>query len=271
MPATKVVYSSKVGIGRPSNFDQGPGNLVAAQGIYEYSTTKKHRIGSRLQVGERIFRYALNSSVALRAGSIVSSPLLGGATTTVQVDLSLAVAAKAGDSRLYVAMDTTAQAADKFADGWVGVQDEVNADAHIFQIKTHPLIANSGTSSYIDLYDGVPADLAITSTELDLIANPYSGVIITPKSTTPACMTLGVAPIYLAGAYYFWLQTWGPAFVWNDDEVAVVCGMPACVSDNVDGAAELYEPGASGAFIGQGMLVASAVSEPVMIYLQIAA
>jgi hypothetical protein len=270
MGATKVVYSNKIGPQRPSGFDLTPGALVCGQGIYEYSSTQKARIGERLAVGNRVFRYAYNGGVALHGGYVVSSPLLGGAASTVQSDISLAVAAYAGDTRLFLAAATTAQPAGTFNDGWVGVQDETNADAHIFQIKNQPLLANSGTTSYIDLYDGIPADLAVTTTELDLCANPYKGVIVTPNGPTPACMTLGVAPLAVPINYYFWLQTWGPAFAWCAAENQPVAGMPVAVSDGNDGSVEIMDGVNTGAIIGQGMLVYSAVSEPVMIFLQLA-
>lgn len=212
MGATKVVYSTKIGPQRPSGFDHGPGALVAAQGIFETSSTLKARLGTRLQVGDRVFRYALAGAAAIIPGVFCQQALVGGATTTLQTTLALTVAATAGDSRIYINALTTAQAANLFADGWACIYDATLGGPTLYRVKGNSSLAVSGVTSYIELYDGIPAALT-TSSQVELIANPYKGVIILPSASTLTGPVMGVTPVYVAATYYFWLQTYGPCAI----------------------------------------------------------
>jgi len=192
----------------------GPGTLFTKQGIYEQSSTAKHRLGERLQVGERVFRYA-SAGEALAAGLLVQQAALSGADTTLQTACSVAVAASAGDTKVYINAVTTAQAANLFDDGWASIYDASATSMYTYRIKTNSALATSGTSSYIELYD--PLHIALTTSDkVDLTTNVYKSVIQSPATTSTGGM-LGVAPIAVTSGYYFWLQTWGPCAIFSND------------------------------------------------------
>ena len=211
MGATKITAITQKGRQIPSAFNYGPGAVVVAQGIYETSSTKLARLGERLQLGDRVFRYA-KSGAAILGGMLVQGPIKGGSDTTLQTTLPVTVAAAAGDSRIYVNALTTAQAADLYADGWASIFDATLAGPTLFRVKGNSALAVSGVTSYIDLYDATPVALT-TSSQIELITNPYNGCITLASATAITGMLLGVAPVYVASGYYFWLQTFGPCSV----------------------------------------------------------
>ena len=214
MPATKIknIYQNQVGTNRPLSQDFGPGAVMVGQGIYETSTTKKARLGERLQVGDRVFRYAYAGAAAILGGLLVQGPILGGSDTTLQTTRPLSVAAAAGDTRIFMNALTTAQVANLYVDGLASIFDATLSSALLFRVKGNSYLDTSGTSSYIELYDGVPTALT-TSSQVELITNPYNGVITLASATAITGMLLGVAPVYVAANRYFWLQTFGPVAV----------------------------------------------------------
>lgn len=201
---------------KPSAFNHGPGAITVGQGIYEQSSTSKCRLGTRLQVGDRVFRYALNGAAALKGGVVVQGATTGGATTTLQTTRAVAVAAKAGDRKIYTTALTTTQTAGTFDDGWVSIFDASETTAtYLYRIKTNSQLETSGTASYLELYD--PLHVALTtSDQLEIIANPYKGVVVAASATTLTGPILGVPPIGVTASYYFWLQTYGPCSVVSD-------------------------------------------------------
>lgn len=184
------------------------------QGIYEQSSTQEHKLGSRLQLGDRVFRYA-NAGETLTPAELVQQALYAGATTTLQNTSAVTVAASAGASRIYVNAVTTAQAANLFADGYAAVWDATTAGTSwLFKIKGNSALATSGTTSYVDIYDVLPVALT-TDDQVFLMTSPYKSLIQSAASATGAAM--GIVPVAVTSAYYFWLQTWGPAAVNPED------------------------------------------------------
>jgi hypothetical protein len=107
---------------------------------------------------------------------------------------------------------TTAQAANLFADGWAGFYDDESTDSYYtYKVKKNSALAATGTTGFITLYDETHIAFT-TSDKVLLTTNPFKSVVIADYST-PAGAALGIAPINVTAAYYFWLQTWGPAYV----------------------------------------------------------
>lgn len=198
---------------RPISQNFGAGAVFVQQGIYETSTTQKHRIGERLQLGNRTFRYA-SAGAALSAGFVAQQAPFGGATTTLQITCALTVAAAVGDTKIYVNALTTAQTANTFAEGWAAVWDATTAGvSYLYHIKSNSALATTGTSSYITIYDEVHIALA-TADQMNLITSPYKGVVVA-EATSATGSALGIAPVAVASGSYFWLQTYGPAAVYT--------------------------------------------------------
>jgi len=182
---------------------------VPTQGILDMSAVQNYPLGTRFaKYDGRVFRYA-KAGGTLVAGNLIQSATLGGATTTVQHDLTPAAAA-AGTYAVTAAIKTTEQPADTFKDGWMAVTDgdAANAMGDLYLIKSHPL---SATNIILTLHE--PLKRAITTdSRISLLGNIYKDVIQAPK-TTASGLAVGVCPTVVTDDYYFWLQTWGIANV----------------------------------------------------------
>src|SRR3990167_8084186 len=92
----------------------------------------------------------------------------------------------------------------------------------MYRIKSHP----AATSSVVTftLYD--PIKVAFTATtQIDVVHNPYNGVITWPATQTGA--PVGVAVIANTIDYFGWIQTGGVAAVLNTGGVAVGANVAA--------------------------------------------
>ena len=228
---------------RPLSRHFAAGSLMSKHGIYEEYQYAKHRLGERLDLGDRTFFYA-SAGEALNAGNTVEGALYGGAGSTLQTTLGITVAALAGDKRIYVNALTTEQTKNVFADGYVSVFDATTTGlSWLFRIKGNSTLATSGTSSFLELYDELPITLTITTDQLEVIGNMYKSV--KQGNTTQAGPLLGVAPITVQSGYFFWLQTYGPAAVYPG-VAAFVIDEYVGLSDTTAGAAETITGIASG-------------------------
>ncbi len=195
---------------------------MPAHDVYTESETQKHTLGMRLQLGDRVFRYA-SSGAALSQGFLLESATVGGAATTAQIDLAV-TAAVAGQTTLTVTTLTTAQTLNLFAEGYATVVSDTNAHGAgvAYRIKSHPVQTAAG-SLVITLYD--PIAKAITADcKVSLHTNLWKAVKHTAV-TTAVGMPVGVPLIDVTSAYYFWCQTWGPAAVLTHSNVIVDSAM----------------------------------------------
>jgi hypothetical protein len=180
--------------------------LVIQQGIFEESSTAKHKIGTRMQLADgRVFYYG-SAGEALGAGLVCASPN----TPSGQEDMTVAAAVAAGDYIISAANETTAITANLFDEGYL-VTRETGGVGQTLKIKKHTTATATGTPVFT-LYD--PCLVALTTaSEIDVMGNPFKGVTsAADEETNPA----GVPLIAVTDAYYAWLQTWGT--------VGVLCG-----------------------------------------------
>ena len=183
---------------------------VPAQGIYDISAVKNFPLGTRYSKNGRTYRYAKAGSVALVAGNLLQSALYGGSVGTYQHDLTPSAAAL-GAKEVSVTTVTDTLTKDLFADGILAVTDGGAAAAmgSLYDILSHP--AGAAGAIVFTLKDAL-AKAITTSSRITIIKNIYDGAIQAPV-TTPTGLAIGVAPVAVTAAYYFWLQTWGIANV----------------------------------------------------------
>lgn len=186
----------------PSNVTRIDPTIPIDQGIYEISTTKKCPVGTRIQVGDRVFRYAL------AAGTIPAGIVALGATAIASNCAGICTiktAATTGANVISVSVGT-AVTLDQYAEGYLMICDSASAGGgQTFKIKSHPAVATN-TSGNFTLYDTIPG--AIAAQSASLIPCLYSSVAV---GSAAAGMPAGVTPITVTSGSYFWLQTWGPA------------------------------------------------------------
>jgi hypothetical protein len=175
----------------------GFGLIKAAQGIYEESATAKAKLGTRVQVGDRVFYYAYAGGVALVAGKIVSQ-----AAVAAETNKTVEAAAAAGTYSVTV---TTVAAQLYLAEGYLCVNDAAG-EGLMYKIKNSAANATTATSTDITLYDPIVTALT-TSSEVTMLLNPYYDLDL---SATITDHIIGIPPIPVTANYYFWCQTWGP-------------------------------------------------------------
>ena len=184
-----------------------PPNLVK-QGIYEISSTQNNMLGSRLELGERTFRYGYAGGVALAAGKMCEGP----APSSDHLKCVLAAAAAVGDMRIKITLGgSTVAAANLYAEGWLNLDNGAAGAFQTYKIKGHAAIGAGGTG-YINLFD--PINVALTtSMYATLTVNPYRATVVAPAATPQAQVPVGVPLVAVTPNYYYWSQTGGPCGV----------------------------------------------------------
>ena len=195
--------------------------IPAIYGIDPFSTetVPQHQLGSLGFTSDgRKFRYAkVGSGAALVAGDTIQTPA---ETTGAQ---SRIVAAAAVGATSITTTDTLTAAANEFADGYIIVTGEASTGTgHAYRIKSHPAVTTAVCT--FQLYDKVEVALTAT-TQVDIVANPYNGVIQWPATQTGSA--IGVAFLAAPASSYTWLQTGGLAAALTTGTVAVGANVSA--------------------------------------------
>ena len=198
---------------------------------FSESATKLFPLGSKLEYGDRKFRYAhIYNGGGVSAGVTLENL----AATTDHRDLVVA-AASAGAKSITVTLGGTAATVDYYNEGYIHINDAAG-QGQLLRIKDHPA-ADSEATLVLTLYD--PLKTAITtSSKADLIASNYKS--INTAATTHVGVIVGVSTIAMTANYYGWIQTSGPCSVLTSG--TLVLGQAAVRSDTTAGAVEPGDP-----------------------------
>lgn len=169
--------------------------------LYEDSTSQDYLLGTRLQVGEQVFRYC-------RAGSALTRYVAG--CNDDQWSLTNAAAkatSAAGSTSLTVA--NTSATVDLYVGGYVAIFTS--------PLQVRRIIANAasdGTDVVLTL-DG-PLEAAVTSASTWITGYPNIYYDVTAPPSTSGHVDyisfVAVPVCTVASGSYFWGQTWGPCY-----------------------------------------------------------
>lgn len=206
-------------------FSTNPG--AAPAGPFVQSAIQEIALGSKFVDGNgNAYRYCKFGAVDAVAGKLYQAP----AEVTNHQDLTPAAAA-IGATSVTVTLGATATTANQYAEGWM-IVTVTPGQGYKYLIKSNPVIALS-TAGVITLSD--PLQVALTtSSRVDLVSNPFNGVVVNP--TTATSCPVGVAVDVVTAGYYGWLQVGGVACLLADGALAV--GTNVCASNAVAGAVE---------------------------------
>lgn len=200
---------------------------ITAADLTANTSTQMHKLGERAVTPDgRSFRYCKVGGTSLVPGKLYQAP----AEVTNHQDLT-PVAAAIGDTTLTVTLGNTAATANQYAEGWVMVT-VTPGQGYQYKIKSHPAASGSATL-VLTLEDPIQVALT-TSSRVDLVANPFSAVIVNPTTATAAPVGAAVYPV--TNAQYGWLQVGGPACLLADGAVTV--GTSLVASNGTAGAVE---------------------------------
>jgi len=227
----------------PGAGGQDLGHSSVKHGIQEESATKAHRLGDRLIVGSRVFRYC-QASEALTAGRMVTS------IPTQFVEDTVTVAHPAGTNKVTITA-SAAIAAGQLADGLL-VIDEGTGAGEQYVIKDNPAIAN-GATGVITLYDGIQTAWAIADTDISMYTSQYR---VQESNTDAIELPVGVPHTSVTDENFFWAQTSGPCGVLIDGAFGNNIAQRSLTLSN--GVAGAVEPAVAGnPVVGEALLDAA--------------
>lgn len=188
----------------------------------------EHDLGSKLVSDDgREFRYAKAGASALVRGNLLQAP----AEVTNHQNLAPTATTAIGAMSLTVTLGATAATANQYAGGYVVVTVTPGL-GQMVKIRSHPA-ADSAATLTVALDE--PLSVALTTTSrVDLVPNPYNGVVQNPTTATSA--PVGVATKNITAGYYGWVQTKGAANVTT--EGTIVVGAMVVASNGTAGAVE---------------------------------
>ena len=194
------------------------------------SSTQLFPLGSKLEYGDRKFRYAQIDSAVTSSGLTLENKL----AISNHRDLVVA-AASAGAKSVTVTLGATEATLDYYNEGYLHINDAVG-QGQLLRIKDHPA-ADASATLVLTLYDPLITEIT-TSSKADLISSNYKLVNI--AATTHVGVIIGVSTIVMAANYYGWIQTSGPCSVLTSG--TLVLGQAAVRSDTAAGAVEPGDP-----------------------------
>ncbi len=181
---------------------------VAAQGIWEQSSSALHDLGAYVETGDgRGFRYAKCGITATVAGKVYQSSALDATNLQPSGGLTPSANVAIGGTEITVA-DTLTLTANQLAGGYLSVV-VTPGQGYLYKIRSNTAVT-AAAGAVITLDD--PLQIAITTASNFIVTlHPYSGIVIEPG--TPTGVIVGVAHRVLTAAYYGWVQTYGAASV----------------------------------------------------------
>jgi len=176
------------------------------QSIHESSSVQLAELGSRLVVGDRVFRYAQLGAVAAQAGDVLQFPANAAAFAQLGVT---AGGTDAAGSKTFTFYSTTDRAADFFAEGYLWSESGTAGNlGAIYRIKSHSSLGAT-TNGTLVLYDALQKNVNVTD-EWSVIRNPYK---LVTQNTAGTVATAGVLACPATTNDYVWIQTWGPCAI----------------------------------------------------------
>ncbi len=214
-------------------------NGIFNQGLYEQSSTAKHRIGTirRLDDG-RVFVYARDSGSGLAPGKLTMGVTGNDAGIITE---AIAAASAVGEDHLHVTLgSTTAFAtANAMKDGFIWI-DDASGGGDMYKIRGHAAIL-TGATGVINLYDKIRV-ATTTSNTWSATPCPQLNVELWDADDIDGAPA-GVPPIDVTASYYFWNQVKGLCAVLTDGTLTL--GHGVVPSNAVDGAVEESVPATS--------------------------
>jgi len=182
------------------------GVTLPVQDIYEQSATQLQRLGERLVLGDRVFKYCYNGAAALLAGYLVQGP----AINTYDEDVVIPTSSTAGQNIVYATVHSTygeTLAVNALKDGYlcVGAAGTGSVLGLNYKIKSNTVALVTATTT-ITLYDNLVYALTAGQNTLCWVKNPYNGVVLLANTAIP----IGIPAVPTTINYYSWVQTWGP-------------------------------------------------------------
>jgi hypothetical protein len=190
----------------------GPADIIIGKGGSQYGTanpyaesaTQLFPLGSTLVYGNNVYRYVEVGGTAVTAGKLLQHA----AVVADHSNMTATATTAAGETAISVETGGTDLTLNQYADGYLWVND-VNGEGQMLRVKSNPAHDHSADPSVvITTYDALATALT-TSSQLSLLENPNTNLIVAPAAETGALM--GATVIDMTADYYGWAVIKGPA------------------------------------------------------------
>ena len=223
------------------------------------TATAEHALGTKMVLPDgRTFYYAKNSSAAISSAGMIVDGIA--AVAAHDMDVPPTAAQSVGDNTVSLEVPTTDLTKDQYKDGYL-IFNDADGEGEVYRIVSHPAHDASDDATVIITIEDEGLQTAITtSTEAQLIYNPYTDVKLIDGDGTMTTGPLGVTTIPVTASYYCWLQTSGIASVAIGAQVGVLGdGLSVSQESGESGLAERadYSDESDLRIIGTAMSVAS--------------
>jgi hypothetical protein len=237
------------------------------------TSAQKHKLGTRAVLPDgRVFYYAKEDGTGIASAGFIVDGV--GLVAAHDMDCTATAAHSVGDTTISIEVPTTDLTKNQYADGYLVFNDD-GGEGEVYRIKSHPAHDASDDNTVIitiDEEDGIRTALT-TSTEAQLVYNPYTNIKLIDGDGTQTTGPLGVTTIPVTASYYCWIQTAGISSVAVSGTTVMVLGDAIEVSqvNGQSGTATLHD--SSGATdlmpIGTAMGVASIAGDKGLVMLSI--
>jgi len=197
------------------------GAVIANQDIYEVSATKKHRLGTRLVRGDKVYKYA-------QAVTAVTTYGMGSWSTYHQDIMYAAVptATPIGSNKIHV----TVGASDGIANDGVIAVHALEGGSVVMMVAgaagpTFSILDNTAAISGTDMTITIDGELPVacsTSEKLEVMGSPYRVSYGNSGDLRPF-MGVPTRLVPLATPYH-WLQSSGPCWVTPHSTLGAAAG-----------------------------------------------
>jgi hypothetical protein len=223
------------------------------------TASAEHALGTKMVLPDgRTFYYAKNSSAAITSAGMIVDGIA--AVAAHDMDVPPTAAQSVGDNTVSLEVPTTDLTKDQYKDGYL-IFNDADGEGEVYRIVSHPAHDASDDATVIITIEDEGLQTAITtSTEAQLIYNPYTDVKLIDGDGTMTTGPLGVTTIPVTASYYCWLQTSGIASVAIGAQVGILGdGLSVSQESGESGLAERadYSDESDLRIIGTAMSVAS--------------
>jgi len=189
---------------------------VGPQDVHEVSTVQRYTIGSRKQIGDKVYHYALvGAGGALAAGAACK---VRNQQDFVNQGIPALGARAAGAMNLLLAVtvpDGPAQDGSfplNYLRGGTVICRVAGPTSFVRGITGNPVKAGGVGTLAVTLDAPVPAPGVAVGDQQEVMASRYANVVNGPACIAPTVWTpvAGIPTIDAIAGDYLWLQTWGP-------------------------------------------------------------
>lgn len=227
----------------------GSSILGAPQDLFVSTSNQQADYGALMTTGDgNFYRYAYTGATALVAGTLLQGPaqitnhhqLTPTAVSATIVSNTQAPASTSVGTNVYptvtVTLGGTAATVNQYAGGRLVVSADAGSGGLLgpsYTILSHPAQTSTTGTLTLTLAEGIFNNIT-ASAKIDLIQNPYNGVVIYPTTATGTVAGAAIMPTTIN--YYGWVQVAGIASLLNDAGGTITVGNTVVPSTSVAGA-----------------------------------